>query len=276
MTTIPDEAMYLDTQIRYLEQANPLREPTLRSVIAALQIGPGSRGLDVGCGIGLQTPLLAEATGPQGRVTGMDISAELLAYARNRIKSLPVADQITFKEGDMLNLPFPDDTFDWAWSVDCVGYPAGDLLPVLKEITRVVRPGGIVAIIAWTSQQLLPGYAMLEARLNAACSAYAPYLQDKKPESHFQRALRWFTEAGLTEAVARTFVGDIQAPLSAACRIALTSLFEMLWAEAQPASEADRLEYRRLCRAGSPDFILSLPEYYAFFTYTMFAGQVSK
>ena len=117
---------------------------------------------------------------------------------------------------------------------------------------------------------------MLEARLNAACSAYASFLQDKKPESHFQRALLWFAEAGITEAVARTFVGEIQAPLGAACRIALTSLFEMLWAEAQPAPEADRLEYGRLCRAESPDFILNLPEYYAFFTYTMFAGRVSK
>jgi demethylmenaquinone methyltransferase/2-methoxy-6-polyprenyl-1,4-benzoquinol methylase len=218
MPDTPDQAAYLDTVIRYLEQANPLREPTLRSVIAALQLAPGTHGLDIGCGIGLQTPLLAEATRPQGRVTGLDISAELLAYARTRIKSLPVADQITFKEGDMLNLPFPDDTFDWAWSADCVGYPAGDLLPVLKEITRVVRPGGTVAILAWTSQQLLPGYAMLEARLNATCSAYAPFLQNKNPESHFQRALRWFAEADIAEAAARTFVGDIQAPLSAACR----------------------------------------------------------
>jgi ubiquinone/menaquinone biosynthesis C-methylase UbiE len=277
MPATPDQATVLDTQIRYLEQANPLREPTLRSVVAALQLAPGSHGLDIGCGIGLQTPLLAEAAGPNGHITGLDISAELLAYARNRIKSVAGADLITFQEGDMLSLPFPDATFDWVWSVDCVGYPAGDLLPVLKEITRVVRPGGTIAIAAWTSQQLLPGYTLLEARLNATCSAYAPFLQDKNPESHFQRALRWFPKAGITEAVARTFVGDIQAPLSAEYRMALTSLFEMLWSEAQPtASEADRLEYRRLCRADSPDFILNLPEYYAFFTYTMFAGRVAK
>lgn len=277
MPTTPGEETYLDTQIRYLEQSNPLREPALRSAMAALQLAPGSRGLDIGCGIGLQTPLLAEAAGLNGHVTGLDISADLLAYARNRIQSMAYADRITFKEGDMMNLPFPDDAFDWVWSADCVGYPAGDLLPVLKEITRVVRRGGTVAILAWTTQQLLPGYGMLEARLNATCSAYASFLQDKTPESHFQRALRWFAEAGITEAVARTFVGDIQAPLSAECRIALTSLFEMLWAEAQPtASEADRLEYRRLCRAESPDFILNLTEYYAFFTYSMFSGRVSK
>ncbi len=277
MSNTPDQATNLDTQIRYLEQANPLREPTLRSIIAALQLAPGSHGLDIGCGIGLQTPLLADAIGSNGHITGLDISAKLLAYARNRIKSLPYADRITFKEGDVSNLPFPDDTFDWAWSVDCVGYPAGDLLPALKEISRVVRRGGIVAIAAWTSEQLLPGHALLEARINATCSAYAPFLQGKNPESHFQRALRWFPKAGITDAAARTFVGDIQAPLRSEDRIALTSLFEMLWAEAQPsATEADNLEYRRLCRAESSDFILNLPEYYAFFTYTLFSGRVSK
>ena len=277
MSSTLDQATYIDAQVRSLEQANPLRESTLRSVIATLKLAPGSHGLDIGCGIGLQAPLLAEATGSAGRVTGLDISAGLLAYAQNRIKSLACADRITFKGGDMRSLPFPDDTFDWVWSVDCVGYPAGDLLPVLKEITRVVRPGGIVAILAWTSQQLLPGYAMLEARLNATCSAYAPFLQGRSPESHFQRALRWFSEAGITEAAAHTVVGDIQAPLSAECRTALTSLFEMLWGEPQPTtSESDRLEYRRLCRVESPDFILNLPEYYAFFTYSMFSGRVSK
>ncbi len=277
MSSTSDQVAYIDTQVRSLEQTNPLREPVLRSIVEALNLAPGSQGLDVGCGIGLQTPLLAEATSPDGSVTGLDISAGLLAYAQNRIRSLACADRITFGVGDMRSLPFADDSFDWVWSVDCVGYPASDLLPVLKEITRVVRPGGTVAILAWTSQQLLPGHVMLEARLNATCSAYAPFFHDKSPESHFLRALRWFSEAGIREATARTFVGEVQAPLSVECRTALASLFEMLWGEAQPAaSESDLLEYRRLCYAESPDFIPSLPEYYAFFTYSMFSGRVSK
>ena len=275
MPTTSDQSTLIDAQIKSLEEANPLRESTLRSIVAALQVLPGSQGLDIGCGIGLQTSLLAEATGPAGRVTGLDISPELLAYAQNRVRLLAGADRITFQEGDMRSLPFPDNSFDWVWSADCVGYPAGDLLPVLREIARVVRPGGQVAILAWTSQQVLPGYGMLEARLNARCSAYAPYLQGQPPASHFMRALRWFAAAGLTDAVARTFVTDIQAPLSIEHRTALLSLFEMLWDESA-ATEADRLEYRRLCRAESPDCILNLPEYCAFFTYTLFSGRVSK
>lgn len=137
---------YLDAQIRSLEEANLLREPVLRTIITALKFTPGSYGLDIGCGIGLQTSLLAEATAPDGRVTGLDISPDLLDYARARIQSSPGADRITLQEGDMRSLPFPDDSFDWAWSADCVGYPAGDLLPVLKEITRVVKPGGAAGV----------------------------------------------------------------------------------------------------------------------------------
>ncbi len=154
-----------DLQIKALEQANPLREPALKSAIAALRLSPGSRGLDIGCGIGLQTLLLAEAVRPAGHVTGLDISPDLLAYARQRVSASPLADRIMFKEGSMFNLPFEDNCFDWAWSADCVGYPAGDILPVLHEIARVVRPGGTVALLAWTTQQVLPGYSMLRVQV---------------------------------------------------------------------------------------------------------------
>jgi demethylmenaquinone methyltransferase/2-methoxy-6-polyprenyl-1,4-benzoquinol methylase len=177
----------------------------------------------------------------------------------------------------MTCLPFEEDSFDWVWSADCVGYPAGDTLPVLKEIARVLRPGGTLAILAWTSQQLLPGYPLLEARLNATCSAYAPFLLGKPPESHFMRCLRWFPEAGIAAPVCHTFIGEAQGPLQPEMRNALVLLFEMLWSTAEyNAAEADTLEFKRLCRPGSPGFILDLPEYYGFFTYTMFSGIVRK
>jgi demethylmenaquinone methyltransferase/2-methoxy-6-polyprenyl-1,4-benzoquinol methylase len=272
-----DEKTRAEAQSRSLEEANPLREPVLRSAIAALNLAPGSRGLDVGCGIGYQAVGLAEAIGPGGGVLGLDLSAQLLVHARAKVMASPSADRILFSAGDMRSLPFPDDAFDWAWSADCAGYPSGDLLPVLREFARVTRPGGTVAILAWTSQLVLPGHALLEARLNATCSAYAPHLQGQSPEAHFLRARRWFAEAGFTGVTMRTFVGDVQSPLCPGLRTALASLFEMLWGQAQPgASEADRMEYKRLCRAESPDFILNLPEYDAFFTYTMFHGRVTK
>lgn len=265
----------MDLYIQRLVESNPLREPLLRSVIHALQLPWGSRGLDAGCGVGLQALLLAEAVGPDGHVTGLDVSPELLGYAQEVARAHNLSDRVSFGAGDVGRLPFSDDSFDWVWSADCVGYPVGDVLPMLRELARVVRPGGQVAVLAWTSQNLLPGYPLLEARLNATCSAFAPYVSGKPPEWNFLRAPGWFEKAGLKAAAARTFVGDVQAPMSAGVRTALVSLFDMLWGEPQPGvSPDDWAEYQRLCQPGSPDFILDIPEYYAFFTYTVFQARV--
>ena len=264
-----------DTYIQQLTESNPLREPTLREAIKALQLPQGSRGLDVGCGIGHPALLLTEAVGPAGHVTGLDISAEFLLHAKEIVNNSGLSEQISFQEGDVNKLPFNDDTFDWAWSCDCIGYPSGELLPLLKELARVVKPGASVAILAWSSQQMLPGYPLLEARLNASCSALIPHVKGKKPESNFARALGWFRQAGFEESKAQTFAGNVYAPLSKEIRSALITFFKMLWGEPQPeVSEEDWAEFQRLCQPNSPQFILNLPDYYAFFTYSMFWGKV--
>jgi demethylmenaquinone methyltransferase/2-methoxy-6-polyprenyl-1,4-benzoquinol methylase len=263
--------------IRRALEANALREPVLRSVIESLALPAGSQGLDAGCGIGLQALLLTEVVGPHGHITGIDILPELLAYGENIAAKAGLSDRVTFRAGDVNRLPFPVDSFDWAWSADCIGYPAGELVPFLTELIRVVKPGGKVFLLGWSSQQLLPGYPLLEARLNATCSGYIPFLKDKRPDVHFTRALSSFRKLGLANARAQTFTGDIQAPLRDDQRTALLSLFEMLWGEPQPeVSAKDREEYQRLCTPGSEDLILNLPEYYAFFTYLIFQGTVPE
>jgi demethylmenaquinone methyltransferase/2-methoxy-6-polyprenyl-1,4-benzoquinol methylase len=266
-----------DAYIQRLLEANPLREPMLRSVIQALELPAGSRGLDIGCGIGLQELLLAEAVGKEGHVTGMDIMSEFLAYGEDLARQASLSERITFRVGDMNRLPFDTDSFDWAWSADCVGYPAGVLSPILNEMMRVVRPGGSIILLAWSSQQVLPGYPLLEARLNATCSAYLPYLKGKRPEENFLQTARWLQEVGLENIAARTFVGTVQAPLSPGERSALISLFDMLWGQPQPeVSPEDWKEYQRLCAPTSSDFILEMPGYYAFFTYSMFRGKLPE
>ncbi|MBE9565509.1 MAG: hypothetical protein IMF16_02030 [Proteobacteria bacterium] len=94
---------------------------------------------------------------------------------------------------------------------------------------------------------------------------------------HFLRALGWFHDAGLEEPTARTFAGDAYAPLPDDLRRALIALFEMRWPGVESElTQEDRAEYRRLCLPESPDFILNHPDYYAFFTYSMFQGKVAK
>lgn len=263
--------------IQRLMEANPLREPLLRSVIRSLNLPTGSHGLDAGCGIGLQALLLAEAVGSDGHITGVDLLPELLAFGKEQAARSGYSGRITFRAGDVSRLPFKENSFDWAWSADCIGYPAGELAPLLAELVRVVKPGGRILLLGWSSQQLLPGYPVLEARLNAACSAYAPFLKETHPEQNFLRAARWLQEAGLEEVKARTFVGDVQAPLSSGERSALISLFEMLWEQPSPEClPEDWQQFRRLCDPGSEDNILDAPGYYAFFTYSLFVGQVPE
>jgi demethylmenaquinone methyltransferase/2-methoxy-6-polyprenyl-1,4-benzoquinol methylase len=266
-----------DIYIRNSLEANALREPLLRSVIQALHLPQGSHGLDAGCGIGLQALLLADATGPAGHITGLDILPELLAYGEEMVAKEGLSERITFRAGDVSCLPFPENSFDWAWSADCIGYPAGELTPLLQELIRVVKPGGIIILLGWSSQQLLPGYPLLEARLNANHSAYIPFFKGKTPEQNFMRALTTFRQMGLLNIQAQTFVGEVQSPLTSKERAALLSLFEMLWSKPPvDATPQDWTEYQRLCRPESPDFILNLPDYYAFFTYTLFQGRVPK
>lgn len=264
-----------DSYLQSLLVTNPLQEPVMRRVVLALDLPPESRGLDVGCGIGLQAIMLAEAVGESGHVTGVDLSPEFLDCARSIAEKAGISEQVSFQEGDMNNLLFDDDAFDWVWSANCAGYSPGEPLPLLKELTRVVKPGGSVIILAWSSQQLLPGYPVLEAHLNATSSGIAPFVEGAAPELHFSRMMGWFRRVGMEEVTARTFAGDVSAPLSEDIRSALTALIEMRWVDVEAElSEGDWAEYQRLCMSESPEFILNLPDYYAFYTYSMFRGRM--
>lgn len=253
------------------------REPTFRAMIETLQLPSGSRGLDAGCGAGLQCLLLAEKVGIAGHVTGLDISSEFLSRGREIVKEAGLEERISFQEGDVANLPFDKDSFDWTWSVDCVGYGPWEPLPLLKELARVVRPGGIVAISAWSSENLLPGYPQLEARLRATSAGVAPFVLGKKPETHLLRALNWFHEIGVKEPKAKVLAHSYHAPLSDEIRQALVSLLDMRWPDVESElSSDDRKEFRRLCMPDSPDFILNFSDYYMHFTYTLFWGKVAE
>ncbi|MCD4840640.1 MAG: hypothetical protein K8R08_01310, partial [Methanosarcinales archaeon] len=92
---------------------------------------------------------------------------------------------------------------------------------------------------------------------------------------HFPRMMGWFRSAGMEDVNVRTFAGDACAPLSGEMRDALAALIEMRWVDVEDElSEGDWAEFQRLCLAESPEFILDLSDYYAFFTYSMFRGRV--
>jgi demethylmenaquinone methyltransferase/2-methoxy-6-polyprenyl-1,4-benzoquinol methylase len=266
-----------DRYIELLERAQPLRESLLGEMIDVLSLPVGSRGLDAGCGVGQPALILSEFIGQAGHVTGIDISPEAVARAREIARDAGMQDRVDFEVGDVSDLPFDDATFDWAWSSDCVGHMPVEPEPLIKELARVVKPGGKVAISAYISQMLLPGHPALEARLNATSAGYAPFRTGSRPGRHFMRALRWFAGARLSDSRVQTFVGEIRAPLEEELRDAVSDLFEMRWGPAKmELCHEDWDDFRRLTTPGSSDFILDLPEYYGFFTYTMFWGRIAS
>ena len=99
--------MLLQAQMAYL--FSNLREPVLNAAIQVLQFPTGSRGLDAGCGAGLQAILLAETIGPAGHVTGLDLSPELLVHAKDVANRAGLSERISFRQGDVNDLPFDDD-----------------------------------------------------------------------------------------------------------------------------------------------------------------------
>ncbi len=261
--------------LKRLELSNVLRESVIRTIVDTLQFPPESKGLDAGCGTGFYTLMLAEAAGARGHVTGLDIEEKFLARGRSLATKSGLTKRISFVTGDIRKLPFDENLFDWSFSMDHVGNIKTSPVLLLKELARTVKPGGIIYILNWSSQKLLPGYPVLEARLNATSLGIAPFDVKMKPELHNMCAPEWFKQACLSEIRAQTFVRNINPPLSQEMRKAMADLFEMRWGEDnRELLEKDQFEYRRLCKNDSPDFILNMPEYYGFFTYSLFWGRV--
>lgn len=266
----------METHFEKQELSIPLREPVIREAIRLIGFPEGSQGLDAGCGIGSHTLLLAEAVGPSGHVTGLELFADFITHAQTQAREARFSRRVSFRQGDVNAMPFDDDCFDWAWSVDCIGHVSiGQPVDGLRELARVVIPGGLVALLGYSSQMLLPGHPQLEARLNANASATTALADGREPDALFPRALGWFQKAGITNPAARTVAGTVQAPLDGGIRAALISLFGMLWGSRQSAMESsDQEEYLRLTDPESPDCILDAEDYYAYFTYSIFEGRV--
>lgn len=121
-------------------------EPGALEFLARLNIESGTRMLDVGCGAG-QIAIPSAHTGVQ--VTGIDIASNLVAQARTRAKAEGV--NARFDEGDAEMLPYDDASFDLVVSlIGAMFAPQPDR--VAKELLRVCKPGGRIAMANWTPE----------------------------------------------------------------------------------------------------------------------------
>ena len=181
-----------------------------RRLTVAAAVRPGDRVLDVCCGTG---DLAVEASRAGGEVTGLDFSPRMLERARRKLHS------VTWVEGDALELPFADESFDAA----TVGFGVrnlSDLERGLQELRRVLREGGRVAVLEITRPKgpLRHFYALWFDRIvpllgkvlpGGAAYTYLPASVRRFPGPEELAAM--LADAGFAEPRFRLFAGGIVA-----------------------------------------------------------------
>ncbi|HEU0075596.1 MAG TPA: class I SAM-dependent methyltransferase [Dehalococcoidia bacterium] len=163
-------------------------------VVDAAQIRPGQRVLDVACGTGILAREVTSRTGPTGFVAGLDSSPGMLAVAQR------LAPAVEWRQGAAESLPFSDQSFDAVVSQFGLMFFT-DYRQALREMLRVLNPGGRLAVAVWDSLDNIPAYAAEVALLErvagrrAADALRAPFVLGNRKD-----LATLFADAGVVSA----------------------------------------------------------------------------
>lgn len=191
------------------------------------ELRPGMRLLDVGCGPGTITADLAELVAPGGRVTAVDAAEDVLEQAAAHVKERGLAGAVDFAVADVHALDFPDDSFDLVHAHQVLQH-VGDPVRALREMRRVCRPGGVVAVRD-ADYAAMTWYPAAPA-LDEWQSLYRRVARANGGEPDAGRRLRaWAREAGFTDVTCSATAWCYATPEE-------TAWWSALWADRTTAS----------------------------------------
>ena len=257
-----------------LQLFNSFAESELRQAIAGLELRPGMRVLDAGCGTGEALAWLLSEVEPHGTVVGVDLSAAHVAAARRgRSPTIRVL------QADLLEMPLAAGSFDAIWCVNVINHLRDPLLGV-QRLAALLVPDGRLAVgqssflpdmyFAWDSR--------LERLTNEAVRAYYRdrYCLDERDLAGTRSLVGLLTRAGLRRVRARTYIIERTAPLDAAAEnYLLEGIFKGTWGERlRPyLSTEDYAELSRLCDPKDSQFALRRPDFHLLQTFSVVVGE---
>ena len=222
--------------------------------------------LDAGAGAGSYLPLLSELLGSSGSISAVDLAEENIIAMRKRLSDAPLICPVDLVAASVRELPFGDNSFDALWRANTTQYfQLAELPSLLRELCRVVKPGGLVAVKEFDDVGLHFGpfnhqlrWHLFDKVEGSKNLLGAGALFPVNFKTHF-------LQAGLEQVQLKTSVGDFQHPLSTVQEAFLHSALALYYSLAEQA-DLPRCELEQWQRKlGDPehaDYILKQADFY--------------
>jgi SAM-dependent methyltransferase len=179
-------------------------------LVARAGVRGGQRVLDVGCGTGIVARTAAARTGGAGHVSGLDLNEEMLSVARRVAAGVRPA--VEWKHGNAMSLPFADGAFDVVLSQQMLQF-VPDAATALREMRRVTRAGGRVAVDVCRPIAFSPAYVPLAAALDRHLGpAAGAGMRSPFPEWSGDTVRELLQAAGLRDVQVTIDVGPLRYP----------------------------------------------------------------
>jgi SAM-dependent methyltransferase len=256
-----------------LERFGRFIAPELKSLFAGLGLAPGARVLDLGCGVGIATRLLADLLGEKSHIVGVDLSLPHLRAARGGRGR-----EVSLLQGDAAQPCFREDSFDLIWSCNTINHLA---VPVeaLARLRTTLRAGGRIVL---AQSGLLPEMyfawdAPLDDAVRRACHDYyrARYELEVEDTAGVRGLIRLLQRAGLRVGRVQTLVIERVQPLSDVdCAYFEEAIFRGTWGE-RLRPFLSPAQWQRLCSytdPTSPGYCLDREDFHHLQTLTVCIG----